>query len=141
MAQQRRAWAQPGFVTYNQAQELGGNVRKGEHGTKVYFVKQLEVKDKDSEELRRVLMLREYTVFNVAQCESLPKHIIEPEAKAPRNKMHATRWLMSSLPLRGPTSAKAQAKPTMHQGKISSRCQASMRSATPIASMALPSMS
>jgi len=29
--------------------ELGGHVRKGEHGTKVYFVKQLQVRDKDTD--------------------------------------------------------------------------------------------
>jgi antirestriction protein ArdC len=33
----------PRFLTFKQALELGGNVRKGEHGTKVYFVKQLQV--------------------------------------------------------------------------------------------------
>jgi len=53
---------------------LGGNVRKGERGTKVYFVKQLQVADRDGEEgdTRIVPMLREYTVFNVEQCENLP---------------------------------------------------------------------
>jgi len=30
--------------------ELGGNVRKGEHGTKVYFVKQLQVHDGDADD-------------------------------------------------------------------------------------------
>ena len=36
-----RGWPTPRFVTFKQAQEAGGSVRKGEHGTKVYFVKQL----------------------------------------------------------------------------------------------------
>jgi antirestriction protein ArdC len=31
-----RGWATPRFLTYNQATEAGGVVRKGEHGTKVY---------------------------------------------------------------------------------------------------------
>src|SRR4051812_25828928 len=35
-----RGWATPRFLTFTQALEAGGNVRKGEHGTKVYFVKQ-----------------------------------------------------------------------------------------------------
>jgi antirestriction protein ArdC len=34
----------PRFLTFKQAVELGGNVRKGEHGTKVYLVKQLQVR-------------------------------------------------------------------------------------------------
>ena len=48
-------------------------MRKGQHGTKVYFVKQLQVKDGDGEgaESRLVPMMREYTVFNVDQCEGL----------------------------------------------------------------------
>src|SRR3954467_1905815 len=51
------------FLTFKQASELGGNVRKGEHGTKVYFVKQLHVHDKgsdDSSATHLVPMMREY---------------------------------------------------------------------------------
>src|SRR5271163_4389948 len=68
----------PRFLTFKQALELGGTVRKGEHGTKVYFVKQLQVRDEnaaDSSGMRIVPMMREYTVFNVAQCEKLPDSI------------------------------------------------------------------
>jgi antirestriction protein ArdC len=47
-----RGWPTPRFLTFKQAIEAGGNVRKGEHGTKVYFVKQLQIKDGDSEDTR-----------------------------------------------------------------------------------------
>src|SRR6202008_956565 len=40
----------PRFLTFKQALELGGHVRKGEHGTKVYFVKQLQVRDQDADD-------------------------------------------------------------------------------------------
>jgi antirestriction protein ArdC len=72
-----RGWATPRFLTFKQALELGGHVRKGEHGTKVYFVKRLQIKDSDREdaETRLVPMLREYTVFNVDQCENLPDSV------------------------------------------------------------------
>jgi antirestriction protein ArdC len=73
-----RGWATPRFLTFNQAKECGGNVRKGEHGTKVYFVKQLQVRDDtadDTSATRLIPMLREYTVFNVDQCENLPDRI------------------------------------------------------------------
>ena len=66
------------FLTFKQSFELKGNVRKGEHGTKVYFVKQLHVHDKGSDDnsaTRLVPMMREYTVFNVDQCENLPDSI------------------------------------------------------------------
>src|SRR5437764_15203061 len=38
------------FLTFKQALELGGNVRKSERGTKVYFVKQLQVREKGAED-------------------------------------------------------------------------------------------
>jgi antirestriction protein ArdC len=72
-----RGWTTPRFLTFKQALEAGGHVRKGEHGQKVYFVKQLELKDdkEDEAEARLVTMLREYTVFNIDQCEGLPEII------------------------------------------------------------------
>src|ERR1700748_1921341 len=71
---QAAGYRTPRYVTFNQAVELGGHVRKGEHGTKVYFVKQLQVADRDGEEgnTRIVPMMRQFTVFNVDQCDCLP---------------------------------------------------------------------
>ena len=68
--------------------ELGGNVRKGERGTKVHFVKQLHVRDTGTDDdtaTRVVPMMREYTVFNVDQCEKLPQRITSPGEFKPRN--------------------------------------------------------
>src|SRR6195256_4943673 len=75
---QAAGYRTPRFLTFKQALELGGNVRKGEHGTKVYFVKQLQVRDQgadDGSATRLIPMMREYTVFNVDQCENLPDSI------------------------------------------------------------------
>jgi antirestriction protein ArdC len=61
------------WLTFKQALELGGNVRKGEHGTRIYFVSSYLRKDKDGEETGSTArFLKEYTVFNVNQCEGLP---------------------------------------------------------------------
>ena len=71
-----RGWSTPRFLTFKQALGAGGNVRKGEHGTRVFFVKQLQIKDGDGEDDTRLIpMLREYTVFNVEQCENLPDRV------------------------------------------------------------------
>jgi antirestriction protein ArdC len=78
----------PRFLTFKQALELGGNVRKGEHGTKVFFVKQLQVRDQgadDSASTRLIPMMREYTVFNVDQCDSLPGSVITGKPMRVRN--------------------------------------------------------
>jgi hypothetical protein len=49
-------WQTPRFLTYRQAQEAGGYVRAGSRGTKVYFIKQLLVKDdKDGDTETRVV--------------------------------------------------------------------------------------
>lgn len=80
-------WATPRFLTYKQATESGGHVRKGERGTKVYFVKQLRVRDDngDDADARLVPMMREYTVFNVDQCEGLPDNVKEGAPMRVRN--------------------------------------------------------
>jgi antirestriction protein ArdC len=85
---QTAGYRTPRFLTFKQALELGGNVRKGEHGTKVYFVKQFQVHDKsaaDDAATRLVPMLREYTVFNVDQCENLPTRVVTLGDVKPRN--------------------------------------------------------
>ena len=76
---QAAGYRTPRYLTFKQALELGGHVRKGERGTKVYFVKQLQVRDEgaDDEAVPRIVpMLREYTVFNVEQCEGLPERVL-----------------------------------------------------------------
>jgi len=83
---QASGYRTPRFVTFKQALELGGNVRKGERGTKVYFVKQLQVQDKaDETEIRLVPMMREYTVFNVDQCDGLPQSVTASRPQRVRN--------------------------------------------------------
>ena len=60
---QAAGYRTPRFLTFKQALELGGNVRKGQRGTKVYFVKQLQVRDQDADEsssTRLIPMMREY---------------------------------------------------------------------------------
>src|SRR5437660_7590680 len=82
-----QGWTTPRFLTFKQAAEAGGHVRKGEQGTKVYFVKQLQVKDGDGDEAesRLIPMLREYTVFNVDQCDGLPDSIRAGKPMRTRN--------------------------------------------------------
>jgi antirestriction protein ArdC len=77
----------PRFLTFKQAAELGGHVRKGEHGTKVYFVKQLEIReDADHNSPARLIpMMREYTVFNIDQCEGLPDSVTTGKPMRVRN--------------------------------------------------------
>lgn len=76
----------PYFLTYKQAQELGGNVRKGERGTKVYFWNFIYLDANGKKVLnpevdgyeKKIPYLREYTVFNATQIEGI--EFVYPEA-------------------------------------------------------------
>jgi antirestriction protein ArdC len=86
-------WPTARFVTFKQALELGGHVAKGQHGFRIYFVKDLAVaEEREGDEepnVRSVRMLKQYVVFNVAQTEGLPAHITEPPA--PKLRHHDAR--------------------------------------------------
>lgn len=70
------------WLTYKQAAALGGQVRKGEKGTKICFFKPFEihvdangnkVEKKDAAHTKKIPLLRGYTVFNRNQIEGLPE--------------------------------------------------------------------
>jgi antirestriction protein ArdC len=63
------------WMTFKQALELGGNVRKGEHGSLVVYANKItktETDDKGDEIERAIPFMKGYTVFNVEQIENLP---------------------------------------------------------------------
>ena len=63
------------WVSFKQALEFGGSVRKGEHGVPIFFVSSIEREEKNrqgEDVTRRIPFLKAYTVFNVAQCDGLP---------------------------------------------------------------------
>jgi antirestriction protein ArdC len=72
---QDSGYARPHWLTFKQALEAGGNVRKGEKGEKVVFVSAIERDDEATGRKVRIPFLKEFTVFNVAQCENLPEKL------------------------------------------------------------------
>lgn len=83
---QAAGYARPRFLTFKQAKAAGGFVKKGEKGMALFFFKPMVSKDKATGEDKKWAILREYTVFNVAQCENLPDRITNGEYVAPLNK-------------------------------------------------------
>jgi hypothetical protein len=68
-------YACPLWLTFKQALELGGNVRKGERGALVVYADRItrtENVDDGGETERSIPVLKGYTVFNAEQCEGLP---------------------------------------------------------------------
>lgn len=74
-AMQQR-FAAPIWMTFRQALELGGHVRKGESGSPVVYASSCKRTDTDAEgnetDERSIAFLKAYTVFNVEQIEGLP---------------------------------------------------------------------
>jgi antirestriction protein ArdC len=77
MIQEFKGYDSPYWLTYKQAQELGGNVNKGEKSTLVIFWKMIDKTDANKQpgELSgkpdSYMVLKYYNVFNVGQCENL----------------------------------------------------------------------
>lgn len=70
----------PFWMTFNQARELGGNVRKGEKGTHVVYASTFTKTDTSADgttKEQRIPFLKSYVVFNANQCENLPAHYYE----------------------------------------------------------------
>lgn len=80
-------YTNPMWITYKQALELGGSVRKGETGELVVYANRLTraVEGKGGQEERRSFyFMKGYTVFNVEQCEGLPERMTPtPDADMP----------------------------------------------------------
>jgi len=74
----------PYWMTYNQAVEYTGQVRKGEKATHIVFFKPLSVTDKATGDDKTIPMIRSYAVFNAEQIDGLPERFY-PVAGAPRN--------------------------------------------------------
>ena len=66
-----KGYTSPLWLTFKQALDQGGNVRKGEKGTTVVFVSTIEREDRETGKPVRIPFLKAYTVFNVAQCDGL----------------------------------------------------------------------
>lgn len=78
------------WVTWKQAHDEGGTIRKGERASVVVFWKQMTVKEigpcTGEETLRSVPILRYFNVFHIDQCEGLtPKwvNVEKPTGSAP----------------------------------------------------------
>lgn len=61
----------PLFMTFNQAKEKGGNIRKGAKGYPVTFFSVVKKQNAETQKEEKVFILRYYTVFNVADVEGI----------------------------------------------------------------------
>lgn len=93
-------YASPWFLTYVQAKEMGGHVRKGEKGHLIIKYGTFEPRDTlDDEEIKRRGYLRAYTVFNASQIEGVefPEPACFSEWSS-SEKTHKAQWIVDNMP-------------------------------------------
>lgn len=69
-------FASPFWLTYKQAQDRGGQVRKGEKGTHIVFWNMLKKEQTDGS-IDTIPLLRTYCVFNAMQCDGIEVPALE----------------------------------------------------------------
>ena len=89
------AYPSQSWLTYRQAREAGGCVRKGEKGiTVVYADRFTPEAEKDKarekgEDAKSIPFLKRFTVFNIAQCEGLREGLTRDPAPLPEREIVA----------------------------------------------------
>ena len=80
----QHAYTSPYWLTYKQAADKGGQVRKGEHGTLCVFYKPWEAQETNTEtgetETVRGAVLKSFRVFNLDQVDGIEGPTREPRA-------------------------------------------------------------
>lgn len=92
LAARVRSFASPYWMTYNQAHQLGGQVRRGERSSMAVFYKALGATEADTNAIaadepgeagkpKKRFVLRSFNVFNVDQIDGIEAHYPKPELK------------------------------------------------------------
>jgi antirestriction protein ArdC len=101
-AAELKGYACPIWLTFRQARELGGFVKKGEHGSHVVYANRVTrtgLGDDGEAVEQDIYFLKEYTVFNAEQVEGLPAHfyaLAEPPRDRPQRIEHAERFFRAT---------------------------------------------
>lgn len=85
MSAAERNFSSPYWLTFKQAKDLGGNVRKGEKGTTIFFYSMVQKKEVENEKEAVYPMLKTYTVFNLDQIDDFS--LEQDEKNAPRHEI------------------------------------------------------
>jgi antirestriction protein ArdC len=91
----------PRWATYKQAEDRGWQVRRGERGTTGYFFKRLELRDDsgpedDQDAVRRIPLLRAFTLFHASQIDGIPAYVPPTVAEAPWRAPEAAEIVLAN---------------------------------------------
>lgn len=87
-----RGYPGQGWLTFKQALNAGGCVRKGEHGVTVFYAdvftpeREKERAAREGDAPDSIPFLKRFTVFNVAQCDGLPERFAQAAPQLPERE-------------------------------------------------------
>ncbi|UFS71760.1 ssDNA-binding domain-containing protein [Geomonas sp. RF6] len=98
-------YGSPYWLTFKQATEKGGHVRKGEKSSPVIFWKWIDRKDADGDDAEdtsngKVPLLRYYSVFNLEQVEGIPSPPSPENIINPFTPIERAEQIIAGMPLR-----------------------------------------
>ena len=68
------------WLTFRQAQTLGGHIKKGEKAIRIIFYKQITVEDEETGEEEEIPVIKPHPIFNLSQCKGLD-HLLKTQDK------------------------------------------------------------
>lgn len=105
-----QSYASPYWLTFKQAQEMGGTVRKGEKGTPVIFWNFFDDKRAPKGTTpKRLAFLKYYTVFNAAQCDGIEVPTVDAPVRNPVEAIEAAERIVGGFLDRGPINRNGNA--------------------------------
>jgi len=88
-----RSYPSQSWLTFRQALDAGGNVRKGEKGTTVVYADRFTPEAERTraaetgDDAKTIAFLKRFTVFNIAQCEGLRTDLVSDPTPLPEREM------------------------------------------------------
>lgn len=106
-----KGYETPFYITYKQATDLGGTVKKGEKGVQITYWATIELKgqsketvdpanDETKEARRTKLVPKVHTVFNIDQTEGIPFPKVEALFQSAAEKIEACEKIIADMPSR-----------------------------------------
>lgn len=99
ISQSALGYDDPRWVTFKQAQQLGGHVRKGEKSTHIVFWKKIVKENPDDpEDTDTFSVLRYYSIFNVQQTQDCKLKPLDPVATTDHDPIEEAENIRINMP-------------------------------------------
>jgi len=101
LIQEMKKYPENAWLTFKQAKDLQGSVKKGEKSTLIVYWSMVKTKDKETKEEKTVPILKYFNVFNISQCENL-QGLKTKETKEIKESFEnlACEYILSNMPNR-----------------------------------------